>query len=90
MFRLSLATDPAPTASDLAAEAVAVKIRWFGLVVGYLYANFGSAADPGPIREIWMGVHADLRHMPRIRAVIDALDAAFAQMKQAFAGTLAG
>ena len=48
------------------------------------------AADPGPIREIWMGVHADLRHMPRIRAVIDALDAAFAQMKQAFAGTLAG
>ena len=49
MFRLSLATDPGPTPSDLAAEAVAVKIRWFGLVVGYLYANFGSSADPGPI-----------------------------------------
>jgi signal transduction histidine kinase len=28
---------------------VAVKIRWFGLVVGYLYANIGTAADPVPI-----------------------------------------
>ncbi|WP_162528536.1 LysR family transcriptional regulator [Novosphingobium sp. BW1] len=31
----------------------------------------------GPAREIWLGVHRDLRDMPRIRAVIDALDAAF-------------
>ena len=49
MFRLILATDPDPTRSDLAAEAVAVKIRWFGLVLGYLYANFGSPADPVPL-----------------------------------------
>ncbi|QVM85373.1 LysR family transcriptional regulator [Novosphingobium decolorationis] len=34
-------------------------------------------AGLGPAREIWLGVHRDLRDMPRIRAVIDALDAAF-------------
>jgi signal transduction histidine kinase len=28
----------------LAAEAIAVKIRWFGLVVGFLLVNFGSPA----------------------------------------------
>lgn len=38
-------------------------------------------AGPGPEREIWLGVHADLRHMPRIRAVIDALDHIFARAK---------
>jgi DNA-binding transcriptional LysR family regulator len=31
-----------------------------------------------PRREIWLGVHPDLRHMPRIRAVIEALDGEFA------------
>lgn len=30
--------------SELAAEAIAVKIRWFGLVVGALLVNFGSPA----------------------------------------------
>ena len=34
-------------------------------------------AGLGPAREIWLGVHRDLREMPRIRAVIDALDTAF-------------
>jgi two-component system NtrC family sensor kinase len=37
---------------DLDAEAVAVKIRWFGLVVGYLYANFGSASASLPLDAI--------------------------------------
>ncbi|MDB5311064.1 MAG: zraS 2 [Gemmataceae bacterium] len=50
MFRLK--PGPAPTRWDLDAEAVAVKIRWFGLVVGYLYANFGPAADPTPLNVI--------------------------------------
>ena len=49
-----------------------------------------DAAGPGPVREIWLGVHADLRHMPRIRAVIDVLDEAFARMKPALAGIVAG
>ncbi|MBT0670397.1 LysR family transcriptional regulator [Novosphingobium profundi] len=36
-----------------------------------------SHAGLGPAREIWLGVHRDLRDMPRIRAVIEALDEAF-------------
>lgn len=46
---------PAPTDEDwdLAAESIAVKIRWFGLVVGAVLANFGSpAADPRPLNLI--------------------------------------
>jgi DNA-binding transcriptional LysR family regulator len=39
-----------------------------------------AAPSPCPPREVWLGVHADLRHMPRIRAVIEALDGAFAGM----------
>lgn len=32
---------------------------------------------PAPVREIWLGVHEDLRRMPRMRAMIEALDAEF-------------
>jgi len=46
-----------------------------------------DSAGMGPEREVWLGVHADLRHMPRIRAVIEALDAAFARARERFAGT---
>lgn len=42
MFRVDLPV----TRWDLDAEAVSVKIRWFGLLVGFFYANFGSASDP--------------------------------------------
>ncbi len=31
---------------ELAAESIAVKIRWFGLLVGYLIVNVGDAGDP--------------------------------------------
>jgi signal transduction histidine kinase len=34
-----------PSPWELAAEAIAVKIRWFGLLVGYLLVNLGSADD---------------------------------------------
>ncbi|MCZ2344263.1 MAG: hypothetical protein LC104_21090 [Bacteroidales bacterium] len=45
---------PIPTDSrwELAAESIAVKIRWFGLFVGLLIANFGTAADPRPLNAI--------------------------------------
>jgi DNA-binding transcriptional LysR family regulator len=39
-------------------------------------------AEGSPPRDIWLGVHPDLRHMPRIRAVIEALDAEFAAQAQ--------
>lgn len=45
-----------------------------------------SEPDEAPAREVWLGVHADLRHMPRIRAVIEALDQAFAAARDALAG----
>lgn len=44
--------------------------------------------EPGPSREVWLGVHADLRHMPRIRAVIDVLDETFSRFGRQFAGKL--
>lgn len=31
-----------PSPRELAADAIAVKIHWFGLILGYLYVNFGS------------------------------------------------
>lgn len=37
-----IAPRPADPRWDLAAEAIAVKIRWFGLVVGFLVVNLGS------------------------------------------------
>jgi DNA-binding transcriptional LysR family regulator len=49
-----------------------------------------TAVGPGPTREIWLGVHADLRHMPRIRAVIEVIDHAFARLRGTFAGAPSG
>lgn len=31
---------------------------------------------PDLVRDIWLGVHVDMRHMPRVRAVMDAVTAA--------------
>src|SRR6478672_1417650 len=43
---------PADARWDLAAESVAVQIRWFGLAAGFLLANVGTAADPRPLDAI--------------------------------------
>lgn len=32
-----------------------------------------EAAGPPPVRDLWLGVHSDMRHMPRIRAFTAAL-----------------
>ena len=37
---------PAPTPWELAAETIAVKIRWFGLLVGYVLVNLEAHAAP--------------------------------------------
>jgi len=55
--------EPSPARWDVAAESVAVKIRWFGLVVGYLYANVGASADPVPLNVLlglWLAWHGYL------------------------------
>ncbi len=41
--------------------------------------DLGVEIEP---REVWLGVHKDMRHMPRIRAVIDAISAGFAECKK--------
>jgi DNA-binding transcriptional LysR family regulator len=38
---------------------------------------------PNLTRDIWLGVHSDMRHMPRIRAVMDAIIAALAEQQEA-------
>ncbi len=30
-------------------------------------------APPAPVMELWLGMHGDMRHMPRIRRFVDAL-----------------
>lgn len=52
MDRVNLAPASSPTGWQLDAEGVAVKIRWVGLVIGYLYANLSTAADPLPLNLI--------------------------------------
>jgi signal transduction histidine kinase len=42
----------APLRWELAAETIAVKIRWFGLVVGYLLVNAGSYDDRAVLNAI--------------------------------------
>jgi two-component system NtrC family sensor kinase len=42
-------TQPELSRWELAAEAIAVKIRWFGTLFGYLLVNFGSAAESRPV-----------------------------------------
>ncbi|WP_158241492.1 LysR family transcriptional regulator [Novosphingobium sp. TH158] len=39
------------------------------------------SAGPEHDRELWLGVHADLRHVPRIRVVIEAIAAEIAAQK---------
>ena len=39
------AAPPSPPRWELAAEAIVVKIRWFGLLLGYLAVNLGPPAD---------------------------------------------
>ena len=54
-----------------------------GLGIACLARYLGDAGDlvrldpptPPPVRELWLAVHTDIRHMPRIRAVTEALAA---------------
>ena len=46
-MRMAIATpSPVPSRWELAAETIAVKIRWFGLVMGYLLVNVTGRGDP--------------------------------------------
>jgi signal transduction histidine kinase len=45
MSMATTVTPPVPSSWELAAERIAVKIRWFGLVVGYVLVNVDDSLD---------------------------------------------
>jgi DNA-binding transcriptional LysR family regulator len=59
-------------AAALAGLGLACLTRYLGDVAGLVRLDPPS---PPPVRELWLAVHTDIRHMPRIRAVTDALAA---------------
>jgi len=54
--------------------------RWFADEEGGLVALPPPA--PPPVREAWLVVHPDLKDVPRVRAVIDAVVAAFEEERE--------
>src|SRR5262249_11178610 len=62
---------------ELAAETIAVKIRWFGLVVGYVLVNL-DVADPGR--------RAVLNAILTLGAVYALLDTAYGLRGRVFLG----
>lgn len=49
---------PSPPRWELAAEAIAVKIRWVGILVGYLSVNLGPADAHKPVLNAILGLGA--------------------------------
>src|SRR5688500_10929658 len=66
-FLAGLAPRPSDSRWELAAEAIAVQIRWFGLVVGFLLVNFGSPTS----------AHAVLNAILLLGVGFTAIDTAF-------------
>jgi DNA-binding transcriptional LysR family regulator len=60
------------TAATLAGLGLACLTRSLGDAAGLVRLDPPS---PPPVREFWLAVNTDIRHMPRIRAVTDALAA---------------
>lgn len=60
---------PGHRAAALAGLGLACLERFLGDGSGLVLLE----TPPPPERELWMGVHSDIRHMPRIRAVTEAL-----------------
>jgi signal transduction histidine kinase len=67
----------APSQWELAAEAIAVKIRWFGLVVGYLLVNLG---------DFDVGARPILNAILALGAVYALLDTLFSLRGRVFLG----
>src|SRR5215468_1523784 len=67
----------APSPWELAAEAIAVKIRWFGLLVGYVVVNFSDHPDDR---------RAVLNAILSVGAVYTLLDTVFSLRGKVFLG----
>lgn len=87
--RMAMRTNNRST--QLAAVRAGLGVACLPRIVGDAVAGVVllGEAGPGPEREVWLGVHGDLRHMPRIRVVIDALESAFARAAGRFMGPAA-
>ena len=59
-------------AAALAGLGIACVARYLADATSLVQLDTPTAA---PVRELWLGVHTDIRHMPRIRAVTEALAA---------------
>lgn len=59
-------------AAALAGLGIACLARYLGDAVPLVRL---APPVPPPVRELWLAVHTDIRHMPRIRAVTEALAA---------------
>src|SRR5688572_26224098 len=82
-----------PPRWELAAEAIAVRIRWFGLLVGYLLVNFGSPGAERPILNAILGLGAvyallDTYYSLRGRVFLGRYPLAISVMEALFIGLL--
>jgi signal transduction histidine kinase len=82
-----------PSRWELAAEAIAVKIRWFGLLVGYLLVNVAAPADRRPLLNAILAVGvlftlADTWFSVRGRIFLDRFPLVVSAMEALFIGLL--
>lgn len=75
-------------AAQLAGVRAGLGVACLPCILGDGVPGVMRLSDPSeaPTREVWLGVHADLRPMPRVGAVIKALDATFATLAAPLAG----
>jgi len=91
--RLARGARPALRVDGAAGQLAAVKS---GMGVALLPCFLGDAESltrltaPGacPLREVWLAVHRDLRHAPRLRATIDQISAVMKRERAALMGVL--
>lgn len=86
-----------PTSSpirwELAAQSIVLRIRWFGLILGYAYVNFGSRASDRLYLDVILGVGAaytilDTWYSFRGRAFFDQYPMAISFLEALFIGLL--
>ena len=82
-----------PSRWELAAEAVAVKIRWFGLLIGYLLVNLAGSTDRRPLLNAILAVGvaftlADTWFSVRGRILLDRFPLLVSALEALFIGLL--
>ena len=88
-----MSADGVPSRWELAAEAIALKIRWFGLLVGTAYANLNPAAGDGPWQNLLLLVGlaytlVDTWHHRRGRVFLHGWPLTVSLMEAVFIGLL--